>query len=245
MQQAQDIQFPVIDALIAFAKDHFSHFGCLPAEFEYDGEVLEYDTYMTLLSDDDLQAITSQAPAENSPYPLPEKMGQCGESFRVWKFGHFVPTYHQWRLYQATYKAMMEHDLSYNSDIYDFVIKELADILTPEVLARNSATMPTERGAFGMELFYIKELIQSHYIDQCNRDALSELMAKGIRVGSLIKGPLIKGGVTYSSIEITGIDPVQGTLAAVAKKRGSRNQWAINVGAMCPRLNDCVSNGVK
>lgn len=243
MQQAQDIQFPVIDALIAFAKDHFSHFGCLPAEFEYEGDVLDFDTYMNLLSEDDIQAITNQAPANETPYPLPEKMGLCGESFRMWKFAnsYFVPTYHQLRLYQAVYQAVIEHELFYNTEVYEFVVNALSDILTPELLARNSATMPTERGHFGMEIYYMRDVVNEHNINALNRDALSEIMAKGIRVGSVIKGPFKRGLDTYSSMEVTGIDRLNGTLALVCKKRGSRNKWAINIGAMCNKLQDCIS----
>ncbi|MAA93730.1 MAG: hypothetical protein CML22_07305 [Rheinheimera sp.] len=240
MSQSPVNSFSFLEALKAFCKDHFSHFGCMPAGFEYEGDVLEFDAYMELLNDAELQGITCQVPAEHEPYPLPEKMGYCGESFRNWMFGHFVPTYHQWRLYQAVCKAMFEHELTYNSDIYDFVVKELADILTPELLARNSATIPTERGAFGMEIFYIKGIILSHHNDAANREAMAVLLAKGIRVGSVIKGPYKRSLEGYSSMEVTAIDNAQGTLAMIGKKRGSRNRWQFTVGAACPRLNACI-----
>lgn len=232
---------PVIEACKAFARDHFAHFGCMPAEFEYENAVLDFEAYMGLLSEDDLLDITNPAEQASSPYPLPDKMGYCGESFRNWKFGHFVPTYHQWRLYQAVSTAMMEHDLNYNSDIYDFVVKELADILTPELLARNSATMPTERGAFGMEIYYIKSIIVSHHIDAANREALSVLeFLHDIKAGFVIKGPYRRSYDTYSSMEVTAIDTVQGTLTMLGKKRGTRNKWQFTVGASCPRLNACL-----
>lgn len=239
MQQAQDIQFPVIDALIAFAKDHFSHFGCLPAEFEYEGEVLEYDTYMALLSDDDLKVITGQA---KTPYPLPEKMNDCGESFRAWKFGHFVPTYYQHRLYQAVYNALFVQDLSYTDEVYQSVVNALSDILTPELLSRNGTTSKVENGHFGMEIYYMREIVQSHNIDQCNRDALEALLAKGVRVGGVIKGPYKRSATEYSSMEVTGINEVDGTIAVLAKKRGTKNRWTFSIGAMCPRLKACVNH---
>lgn len=242
MQQVKNIKFPLINALIAFAKDHFLQFGCMPSEFEFDNVVLDFDAYMELLTDDDLHSITSQMANCHGNYPLPEKMGLCSDDYRMWKFCdvHFVPTYHQNRLYQALSQAIFENGLFYTKEVYEFVVDALKDILTPELLARNSDKTKVENGHFGMEIFYMRQIVESHHIDAENRDALSYLIDRGVNVGSVLKGPFLKGSATYSTMVVTDIDKVQGTLSLVCRKRGSPNKWAVNVGAMCPRLQACV-----
>lgn len=229
----------VTDACKAFAKDHFAHFGCLPAEFEYENAVFGFDTYMGLLSDDDLHEITGQVPKASSPYPLPEKMGYCGESFRMWKFAdvHFVPTYHQWRLNQSVYKAVIEQELFYTAEVYQFVVQELSDILTPELLTRNSLTMPVENGSFGMEVYYMRQVVEAHQAIRNNTEALSRLISeKGIGVSSVFKGPYKFGGHIFSSFKLTGINYPEGILCFEAKKRGSRNRYTFSIGAGCERF---------
>lgn len=240
--QQQLANQPIIAALISYAKDHFEQFDCLPVEFEYEDEVLDFDAYMNLLSEEDIQAITNPATAGGALYPLPEKLNECGESYRVWKFADmpFVPTYYQLRLYRAIYDAVIVQDLHYTQDVYAFVVNQLSDILTPKLLGRNGTSCRVEGGHFAMEIFYMRQIIESHHIDQCNRDALPALLAKGIRVGSIIRGPFLKGSMTFSTLEVVAIDPAQGKLAVICKKRGSPNKWTFNIGAMCPRLNACA-----
>lgn len=219
----------------AFAKDHFTHFGALPVEFEFEENLLSFDQYMGMLSEADIEEITGQC-GQHGLYPVPERGNALGESFRQWRLGDFVPTYHQARLYQAVYDAVVTNELFYNSDIYEFVINAMSDLLTPELLARNSVTMPTERGFFGMDIYYMTDVVKSHISDTANREQLRELKQKGLKVGSVVSGPYSYGSNTFSSLEITGIHEQHGLLMITAKKRGSSNRWQFSIGASCKRF---------
>lgn len=226
----------IVVACKAFAKDHFAHFGCLPVEFGFEDAVLDFETYTGLLSKAELDEITGKEP-ERGLYPVPDVGKLSGENFRQWTRGHFVPTYHQRRLYHAVYDAVITHNLFYNSDIYAFVVDAIADLLTPELLARNSATMPTERGFFGMEIYYMTDVVRHHVRCEANREAMLWLKRKGLRVGSVIPGPYSYGSNTFSSLVVEGIDEELGVLVLIAKKRGSRNRWLVNIDASCKRLD--------
>lgn len=239
--QPFQINTGLLGACKSFAKDHFAHFGCMPMEFEFDNNVFDFDTYLEFLTQEDLDEITGQVVA-NSLYPLPEKDAYSGESFRVWKFGHFVPTYHQLRLYNAVFTAVIEQELTYNDEIYQFVIKELGDLLTPDLLARNSKTMRTERGFFGMEVYCMSAIVKSHESVRCNRDALLLLKQRGLKVGMTLKGPFKRSLETFSSVQVVGINELDGWITMHGKKRGSKNKWEFSVGASCYRLQDCFDN---
>lgn len=233
----------LIKACKAFAKDHFAHFGCLPVEFEFADAVLDFDTYTGFLSKADLDEITGQDP-ERGLYPVPNVGKLSGESFHQWNRGHFVPTYHQFKLYEAVYEAVITHNLSYNSEIYAHVVDAMSDLLTPELLARNSATMPTERGYFGMEIYYMTALVRHHVRCAANREALLLLKRKGLRVGSVIPGPYPYGSNTFSSLVVEGIDDELGVLVMNAKKRGSRNRWRVVIDASCKRLDAACASTI-
>lgn len=233
----------LVVACKTFAKDHFAHFGCLPVEFEFGNEVLDFDAYSGLLSKDDLDEITGQKP-DRGLYPVPDVGKESGESFRQWTRGHFVPTYQQLRLYQAVYEAVITKNLFYNSEIYTFVVDAMSDLLTPELLARNSATMPTERGYFGMEVYYMTDVVRHHVRCEANREALLWLKRKGLRVGSIIPGPYSYGSNTFSSLAVEGIDEEIGVLVLTAKKRGSRNRWRVDIDASCKRLDAAFASTI-
>lgn len=241
--QTTQIRREIVLACKAFAKDHFAHFGFLPVEFEFEEDVLDFNAYSGLLSEDDLDEITGQKP-DRGLYPVPDVGKESGESFRQWKRGHFVPTYHQRRLYQAVYAAVITHNLFYNSEIYDFVVDAMADSLTSELLMRNSVTMPTERGYFGMEIYYMTDLVRHHVRSEANREALLWLKRKGLRVGSVIPGPYSFGSNTFSSLVVEGIDDELGALVMIAKKRGSRNRWRVDIDASCKRFEAAFTSTV-
>ncbi len=54
---------------------------------------------------------------------------------------------------------------------------------------------------------------------------------KGLSVGKKVKGPIVWGGKTYSSLEIMGIDCPERMLNVIGSIRGSRNKYQFVMGA--------------
>lgn len=169
----------------------------------------------------------------NSMYQLSKKMGDNGESFRFWKFAniHFVPTYQQLRLHNAVSKAL-DAKLFYVSEIQSFVAKEMADMLSEEIINANCPQRPVAGGFFGYDVYAMKEVVESQRRAKFHSAWLQMLMnEKGLNIGMKVKGPFVWGSKTYSSLEIMGIDCPEGMLSVVGTIRGSRNKYQFVIGA--------------
>lgn len=171
-------------------------------------------------------------------YQLSKVMGENGDSFRIWGFAdsHFVPTYQQWRLHQAVSKAQ-EAKLFYTRDILSFVINEMSDMLTPDTVSANCPHRPVEGGYFGFDVYTMTKIVESQRRAQFNATWLHQLITeKGLAVGSKIKGPLVWGTKSFSSLEVIGMDIPEGNLNVVGSIRGSRNKFQFVIGAGAERL---------
>lgn len=171
-------------------------------------------------------------------YPLPLKFCNSGENFRMWAFAdvNFVPTYHQWRLYSAIDLAL-NAGLFYTSDILDFVAKEVADIVTPEMRAKNSSTSPVEGGYFGYEVYSMTHVVKKHRTARANKEALKVLESNHqLAPGKKLKGPFAWGSKTYSSLAVQCINRAEGILSVIGTIRGSKNKYQFSVGAGCDKL---------
>ena len=178
-------------------------------------------------------------------YPLPLKFCNSGENFRMWAFAdvHFVPTYHQWRLYCAIDLAL-NLGLFYNNEILDFVASEVADLVTAEMREMNSTTSPVEGGYFGYEVYSMAHVVKSHRTARVNKEGLKLLESNHqLAPGKKLKGPFAWGSKTYSSLAIQCINRAEGILSMVGTIRGSKNKYQFCVGAGCDKLMALFAGG--
>lgn len=128
-----------------------------------------------------------------------------------------VPTKNEFLLYSAIASAL-DKELFYTTDVYAHVVEEMSAVLTPEILAQNSKTMPNENGHFGMDIYNMRKIVEKWMKLQADKEALASL---DIKVGD--RFTKFKYGLTnYSSFTINSINEANGTVELHCKKRGNK-----------------------
>lgn len=143
-------------------------------------------------------------------------------------------TENQQRLMDAVKKALLA-GVFYNSDMYDFVKRELADILTPDVFDDvTSNTHKVEYGKFGTDIYNCRKFVEAQLREQANKDAVTVLTTSGlIRLGSTIKD-VRYGQMKFSTCKV--IDITESTIAFECTRKGNRHRYRIELGGNDTRL---------
>lgn len=171
-----------------------------------------------------MSAINKQ---QSSPYQLQGR----GNRTNFGKFMninfHGAPTYSQTLLMNAVGKAL-DAELTYTSDVFAFVVKELGDLLSNEVLsAGKDRSISTENGDFGMDIYYCRQTIETLLKRQANKAAMAHW--------NLVPGNKIKsfnyGTHKFATMTLLDTDDAEGTYTFECTKRGTKSRWTLSLPA--------------
>lgn len=145
--------------------------------------------------------------------------------------GEYVPSYQEYRLLNACSNALNK-GIFYSTFFYNFVINEMSDILNNEILKKNYKNTPTERGIFGMHVYYMRKFLESQREKESN---LNYIKNNGLFVGMKIKN--FKYSLDkFSTAVLNSIDMENGYVVLSCSKRGTSKKWLLTIGAS--RLSD-------
>lgn len=149
------------------------------------------------------------------------------------------PTEQELRLKSVVKEALLQ-GIFYNSEMYDFVVKSMNDILSIEVLASGKDRI--ENGHFGMDIYYTRKKLERELIDNANQEAMSLLLEhKMIAVGQRLKN-VSYGSNTFSSALVKTIDTEHNVIVFEGTKRGSKSRWGFSMTANDARLIELLTN---
>ncbi len=147
-----------------------------------------------------------------------------------------VPNEHEAMLFAAV-KGALDAGLHYTTDVYAYVIKEMASVLSPELL--QSGKDRVEHGHFGMDIYRMRyDVVEPMVSLSLNKTAMENL---NLNVGDKIKG-FTSGRHKFSTTTITSVNQESGTYGLISKKRGTRATWAGVVEASNPDFTRAAKN---
>ena len=150
---------------------------------------------------------------------------------------HFCPNASQAMLMQSVSKALAK-GLSYTSNVYQFVTKDMENVLSEETLA--VAKDKIENGRFGMDIYYCRqalELFNARYNAQSN---LKALMSRGqLRIGKKVRAFQF-GLKRFSSGLVIGLDHKEGVAILECKRRGSKYRYTLRMPCSNPHFLEAL-----
>lgn len=147
-----------------------------------------------------------------------------------------VPSEHEAMLFAAV-KGALDAGLHYTTDVYAYVVNEMASVLSPELL--QSGKDRVEHGHFGMDIYYMRyDVVEPMVSLSLNQAAMKKL---NLRVGDKVKG-FTSGRHKFSTTTITFVNQEDGTYGFISSKRGTRSTWAGVIEANNPDFIRAVKN---
>lgn len=137
-----------------------------------------------------------------------------------------VPTRNEMALFRAVYQACNQ-GLHYTCDVYDFVVEELKDILNEDILSANNKNMPIENGHFGMDIFYMRKVVDSILFDEACIESLGNLK---LEIGDKFKA-FNYGGYKYANATVTNINDEKGIVRMKCTGRGIKGEHSYEIPA--------------
>lgn len=148
------------------------------------------------------------------------------------------PSEPELRLKSLVKEALLK-GIFYNSDMYDFVVKGMSDMLTDEILASGQDRIVN--GHFGMDIYYTRKKVEQELTDKANKEAMSILLERNmVTVGQKLKN-VRYGSHKFSSAVVQSIDTERSTIALEGSKRGSANRWSFSFTANDARLLELLT----